>query len=44
VFRLWYEGGWISKLYSFWVSRDATGTSGGYLAAGGPDYPGLRDL
>ena len=31
-------------LYSFWVAKDAAGHSGGYLAGGGPDYPGLRDL
>ena len=31
-------------LYSFWVSKDAAGRSGGYLAAGGPAYRGLRDL
>lgn len=31
-------------LYSFWVSKDASGKSGGYVAAGGPAYPGLRDL
>ena len=30
--------------YSFWVSKDANGKSGGYLAAGGPAYKGLRDL
>ena len=30
--------------YSFWVSKDASGKSGGYLAAGGPAYNGLRDL
>ena len=30
--------------YSFWVAPDASGKSGGYLAGGGPDYPGLRDL
>ncbi len=30
-------------LYSFWVSKDASGRSGGYLAAGGPGYAGLRD-
>ena len=30
--------------YSFWVSRDPSGKSGGYLAAGGPAYMGLRDL
>jgi hypothetical protein len=31
------------KFYSFWVSPDAKGASGGYLAAGGPGYPGNRD-
>ena len=31
-------------LYSFWVSPSARGESRGYLAAGGPDYAGLRDL
>ena len=31
-------------LYSFWVSPSAGGESLGYVAAGGPDYPGLRDL
>ena len=30
--------------YSFWVSTDSSGKSGGYLAAGGPAYNGLRDL
>jgi hypothetical protein len=30
-------------LYSFWVSDDATGRSGGYLAAGGPGFDGGRD-
>ena len=30
--------------YSFWVSKDPSGKSGGYLAAGGPAYSGLRDL
>jgi hypothetical protein len=30
-------------LYSFWVAKDASGKSGGYVAAGGPAYPGLRD-
>ena len=29
--------------YSFWVAKDASGKSGGYVAAGGPAYPGLRD-
>ena len=31
-------------LYSFWVSKDASGKSGGYLAGGGPAYAGLRDI
>jgi len=31
-------------LYSFWVSPSARGESRGYVAAGGPAYPGLRDL
>lgn len=31
-------------LYGFWVSATATGESGGYLAAGGPDYTSGRDL
>ncbi len=31
-------------LYSFWVSPSARGESLGYVAAGGPDYPGLRDI
>lgn len=34
----------VATLFSFWVSKDAGGTSGGYLAAGGPDYAGFRDL
>ncbi len=31
------------SLYSFWVSPEADGRSNGYLAAGGPGYPGLVD-
>ena len=31
-------------LYSFWVSPSRRGESRGYVAAGGPAYPGLRDL
>lgn len=31
------------RLYSFWVSADATGSSGGYVAAGGPGYTTPRD-
>lgn len=30
-------------IYAFWVSHDPGGASGGYLAAGGPGYPGLTD-
>jgi hypothetical protein len=30
-------------LYSFWVSRDATGRSDGYVAGGGPGYTGPTD-
>ena len=33
-----------ATLFSFWVSKGPDGRSGGYLAAGGPDYKGLRDL
>ena len=33
-----------ATLYSFWVSPSAQGESRGYVAAGGPAYPGLRDL
>ena len=33
----------VATLYAFWVSRDTSGRSGGYLAAGGPDYVGLKD-
>ena len=32
-----------ATLYSFWVSPSSRGESRGYVAAGGPDYPGLRD-
>ncbi len=31
------------SLYSFWVSRDERGASGGYVAAGGPGFSSLRD-
>jgi hypothetical protein len=31
------------KLYSFWVSPDASGASHGYIAAGGPGLNGLTD-
>ena len=32
------------RLYSFWVSMDPSGRSGGYVAAGGPKFSGSRDL
>lgn len=32
-----------ATLYSFWVSKSPKGESGGYVAAGGPQYPGLKD-
>jgi hypothetical protein len=31
------------SLYAFWVSEDETGRSDGYVAAGGPGYPGAVD-
>jgi len=31
------------SLYSFWVSRDATGRSDGYVAGGGPGFTGPTD-
>ena len=31
------------KLYSFWVSPDASGASYGYVAAGGPGFTGPKD-
>jgi len=31
------------SLYAFWVSRDETGRSDGYVAGGGPGYPGPVD-
>lgn len=35
--RLRFELG-SGRLYSFWISDSVDGTSGGYLAGGGPDY------
>lgn len=32
------------QLYAFWVSTSANGESNGYLGAGGPGYPGVRDI
>jgi hypothetical protein len=31
------------SLYAFWVSRDGTGRSDGYVAGGGPGFTGLTD-
>jgi hypothetical protein len=31
-------------LYAFWVSPDKSGHSGGYIAAGGPDFASSRDI
>ncbi len=31
------------RLYSFWISPDPSGASYGYVAAGGPGYPGTID-
>jgi hypothetical protein len=31
-------------LFSFWISASPAGKSGGYLAAGGPDYAGIADV
>ena len=33
----------VATLFSFWVAKKPTGESGGYVAAGGPDYKGLKD-
>lgn len=32
------------SLYSFWITKDPAGSSGGYLGGGGPGYPGVQDL
>ena len=31
------------SLYSFWISKNANGASGGYIGAGGPGFEGLID-
>jgi hypothetical protein len=31
------------ELYAFWVSPDKSGASYGYVGAGGPGFPGVRD-
>lgn len=33
----------VATLYAFWVSKESTGESGGYVAAGGPAFRGLKD-
>lgn len=33
-----------ADLYSFWVSPEPEGYSHGYVAAGGPAYPSMRDI
>lgn len=40
-FRFHLTGG---QFYSFWMTSDAKGASNGYLGAGGPGYPGVRDV
>ena len=40
VYDLYSSG----SLYSFWVTPDAKGASGGYIAAGGPGFDGVRDV
>jgi hypothetical protein len=32
-----------ASLYSFWVAPDEAGASGGYVGAGGPEFPGVVD-
>lgn len=32
------------ELYAFWVAKDASGASGGYVAAGGPGFKGSKDI
>ncbi|OAM90846.1 hypothetical protein OH491_03650 [Termitidicoccus mucosus] len=41
--RIRFQLGAGAKLFSFWVSRDETGRSDGYLAGGGPGYTSLTD-
>jgi len=40
AFRFVMRGG---RLFSFWVSPDSRGASGGYIAGGGPTYTGPTD-
>lgn len=39
-FRFQMTGG---RLYAFWVGRDSSGASRGYVAAGGPEFSGVTD-
>ena len=39
-FRFYLKNG---KFYSFWVSKDQSGASQGYVAAGGPGYDTIQD-
>jgi hypothetical protein len=39
-FRFYLSNG---RLYSFWLARDESGASQGYVAAGGPGFPGPVD-
>ena len=39
-FRFHQEKG---SLYSFWVTKDKSGASNGYVGAGGPEFSGVRD-
>ena len=45
-FRLQFflEGGYDTKLFSFWVSTTACGESGGYVAGGGSSFNSSRDV
>ena len=40
-FRFYLQNG---DLYAFWVSREASGASTGYVAAGGPKFTSSLDL
>ena len=43
--RLWVEfGSPRAQLYSFWVSANACGVSGGWVTAGVWGFNGTRDL
>jgi hypothetical protein len=32
-----------AQLYAFWVSAKESGASGGFVAAGGPEFKGPKD-